>query len=239
MKRMPDKLLNPHQALGDYLDEMLHQATAETPPARLLDTRPGLELSDLLPPLATADEDDTAAAEVMPAPAEPVAAADTPAEAAAAGPERAATAGLDFPLQCLMFRVGAHLLSVPLVQLGSVVAWSDALTRLPQSPGWLLGLVKIRETNLRVVDSGSLLQISAAEQRKPEHLLVLGDSGWAITCDHLEQVVNLDHDDIQWKPADGCGMRLGTIRESLATLISPPGIARSLDERGAVAAGDR
>ncbi len=131
-----------------------------------------------------------------------------------------------------MFRVGGHLLSVPLIQLSSVVNWSDTLTRLPQSPEWLLGLIKVRETKLRVVDSGQLLDIGAASAQSPEHLLVLGDSGWAITCDHLEQVVSLEADDIQWKRGGDRALLLGTIRDSLSTLINPPGIAAELDSRG-------
>ena len=228
---MPSKLRNPREALGDYLDEMLHQATSEPRPAPPLER---VLLPAQLLPLETVDEAEAAAAEVDAEPAPPVESGDPPAPAAAS--EADVNPDLDFPLQCLMFRVGEHRLAVPLLQLGSVVPWSESITRLPQSPAWLLGLIQVRESKLRVVDSGSLLQIAAVPQRPPEHLLVLGDSSWAMTCDRLEQVVNLDADDIQWKTGTGRAMRLGTIRESLATLISPPGIAADLDDRGRVAA---
>ncbi len=212
---MPVKLPDSRQALADYLDEMLHQATSsaagEAPLAREK------------PRPAFADAEKSAAASGR--------APEVPAELAAS-PDP----GLEFPLQCLMFRVGGHLLSVPLIRLHSVVDWSDAITRLPESPRWLLGLRQHRDCKLRIVDSRQLLEIDADTPAEPAHLLVLEESDWAITCDRLEQVVNLDRDDVQWKAQGSKPMVMGTIRESLATLLNPPGIRRELDSRAAPAA---
>ena len=224
---MPSKLLSPRQALGDYLDEMLHQATSEEARDTLLEPRRGAILPAQLPVAQIIEEIDTlSAADAQQA--EP----ERGRQSVEAVPSAAVSAELGFPLQCLMFRVGGHLLSVPLIQLSSVVNWSDTLTRLPQSPEWLLGLIKVRETKLRVVDSGKLLDIGATSTQSPEHLLVLGDSAWAITCDHLEQVVSLEAEDIQWKRGGDRALLLGTIRDSLSTLINPAGIAAELDSRG-------
>ena len=236
---MPSKLRKPQHALGDYLEEMLHQATEQA----ALKPAPALEPADkvllpadmLLPPEAAAAAEDIAAAPATKHSKQP----QTEAPPAADDSEtRQQTAELEFPLQCLMFRVGEHLLSVPLVQLSSVVNWSDAITRLPQSPAWLLGLIKVRDMNLRVVDSTRLLEVAAPATEVPEQLLVLEESGWAITCDHLEQVVNLEYEDVQWKADAAGGMVLGTIRDTLSTLLSPPGIAAELDGRGQLPAGD-
>lgn len=230
---MPSKLPKPQYALGDYLDEMLHQATGEKSrlpalgrPAKLLLPAELLAPETAVPELS---EPEPAAAVAL---EQSVEALPQAAEIAEPPEPRARAVELEYPLQCLMFRVGGHLLSVPLVQLGSVVNWSDTLTRLPQSPPWLLGLIKVRDVNLRVVDSSCLLQMATPGEINPEHLLVLDDSGWAITCDHLEQVVNVEYEDVQWKTDSGGGMILGTIRESLATLLSPPGIAAELNARG-------
>ena len=210
---MPVKLPDSRQALADYLDEMLHQATSQTALQPPVDDETPVYLPGEAPAEAEDEQSSTAPVEVPPA-------ANTASE-------------LEFPLQCLMFRVGGHLLSVPLIQLSSVVDWNEAITRLPESPPWLLGLVKHRDLNLRVVDSRQLLEIDTSVADAPAHLLVLEESGWAITCDQLEQVVNIERADVQWKAGQSNRMVQGRIRDSLSTLLHPPGIAQELDSRTA------
>jgi chemotaxis signal transduction protein len=134
-----------------------------------------------------------------------------------------------FPIQCLMFRVGLNLLSLPLVKMNGVLQWTDELTRLPQSPDWVLGILKHRDTNLRVLDSSKLLGISATKGIKPNHILILSDNVSAITCDNLEDVVTLEYNDIQWQPEAGNPLMYGIIRETLGYLLSPEAIIDSLN----------
>lgn len=218
---MPAKLPDPQRALGDYLNEMLHQATTELAAKPIVARQQRVLLAEELL------QAETESATVVDAAGE---LASTPESAADVEPAKAGSA-IEFPMQCLMFRVGGHLLSIPLIQLSSVVNWNDSITRLPESPDWLLGLIKHRDSNLRIVDSKLLMNIRREADGQPEHLLVLGDGDWAITCDHLEQVVNLDYADIQWKPVETGQLVLGTIRESLSTLLNPPGITRLLNQR--------
>ena len=46
---MPSKLLSPHEALGDYLDEMLHQATGEAGRSAVIEQRRKVVLPAQLP----------------------------------------------------------------------------------------------------------------------------------------------------------------------------------------------
>ncbi len=232
---MPARLPDSRQALADYLDDMLHQATTEVS-VHSPGEKPGVLWPKDTLNAATGIADESASRLLAEAESE-VAPISSEANPACDDSQPQSTSGtLDFPLQCLMFRVGRHLLSVPLVQLSSVVDWNDSITRLPESPGWLLGLVKHRDRNLRIVDSHLLLDIEDGDPQKPGHLLVLDEGEWAITCDRLEQVVNLQADEVQWKSAAISPMVLGTIRQSLATLLNPPGIARELDSRAVPAA---
>ena len=203
------RLLSPKQALGNYLDEMLFRATVTPAPAP---TSQELSTEIVVSP-----------AEVKPGPAA------TPEDLDPAAP--ASTPELEFPLQSLMFEVAGHRLSIPLIQLAAVISWNEAITRLPQSPPWMLGLIRHRESSLRIVDSRQLLEISASSDAVPEHLLVLGKGDWAISCDHLQQVENLARDDIQWRQDSEQQLTLGTIRESLAILLNPAGIVASLESR--------
>ena len=134
-----------------------------------------------------------------------------------------------FPVQCLMFEVAEHALCIPLIDMGSVAPLDpDAMTRIPDSPDWLLGVLPHRECNLRIVDSAVLLGIQrkqAAAQRL--HFLVFADEDFAITCERLGEVVYLEDEDVRWLEGGG-GLSMGTVRESLATLLSPLKIRRHL-----------
>ena len=135
-----------------------------------------------------------------------------------------------FPVQCLMFRVDRHQLCMPLIDMGCVSPLDPGrLTRLPDTPDWLLGVLPHREQNLRIVDSAELLGI---ERRQPPpgrlHFLVFADEDFAITCDDLGEVVYLQDEDIRWLAPGSDGLSMGTVRESLATLLSPGGISRHM-----------
>jgi chemotaxis signal transduction protein len=113
--------------------------------------------------------------------------------------------------------------------MNGVLQWTDKLTRLPQSPDWVLGILKHRDTNLRVLDSSKLLGISATKGIKANHILILSDNVSAITCDNLEDVVTLEYNDIQWQPEAGNPLMYGIIRETLGYLLSPEAIIDSLN----------
>ncbi|MCP4186557.1 MAG: chemotaxis protein CheW [Gammaproteobacteria bacterium] len=232
-EKAPSNLLEANNALGSYLDDMLHEATRVVevrpipdvtridkkllPEALLCDGHP--EEADVTIIDQAVEKSNTLIAEIE---TEFSTQEDEDAEVSLELPAEW------FPLQCLMFRVADNLLSVPLVEIRSVVNWYDNLTCLPQEPDWMLGILQHREQNVRVVDSASILQIRNREDASPGHILVLGNEEWAITCDQIDKVVTLEYDDIQWNQNTGNKMIYGAIRESLASLLNPQGIVRSL-----------
>ena len=252
-KAETNSLLNQTNALGNYLDEMLHDATqlasetVDQPVKRLvnlesperallaevviagvipeqkqvteLDEAEEVEVSDIV--------EITACSSVE---VEPEVEVDLVEVALESNPDKPSNQ-LDisqFPIQCLMFRVGQNLLSLPLIEMKGVLLWTDELTQLPQSSDRVLGILKNRDTNLRVLDSSKVLGIPAITGQTPSHILILTDNASAITCDILEDVVTLEYNDIQWQPETGNRLMHGTIRETLAYLLSPSGIIDSL-----------
>lgn len=239
----PSELRDPQDALRAYLDEMLHLATgarAETESRdvarRSVDEPPAPVASPPLPRAVRRPD-----AMITPLPVEgppPVETETAPAvtvetaPAAAVGSRPAIVSVADrfrFPLQCLTFRVGGHPLALPLVELAGVIRAEARLTRLPNLPAEVLGLLQHRERTLRVVDSGALLGIASAAKPEAGHLLLLAAGDWALTCDAPDRVVYLGRDEIQWRTGDADGIRYGTIRESLATLLAPGAICRRLE----------
>lgn len=127
-----------------------------------------------------------------------------------------------FPIQCLMFYVNDNQLSIPLIELLSVVSNVDNLTRLPRTPEWFLGLMQHRESNIKIVDSAQLLSIHAQLGKVTDkHVLVLKDAVWGLSCDRLGEIIQLDADDVKWSRPGSTGLALGTIKKSLAMLLDP------------------
>ncbi|MCP4494662.1 MAG: chemotaxis protein CheW [Gammaproteobacteria bacterium] len=224
-EKKPSNLLEANNALGYFLDDMLQEATmtAEVKPTSNIVRTDRKLVPELLLSGDFAEEAEATVTDLM---------AETGTEFATEedkGIEESSELSAElFPLQCLMFRVGDNLLSVPLVEIRSVVNWYDKLTRLPQEPDWMLGILQHREQNIRVVDSASILQIRNSGDSSPGHILVLGDEEWGITCDQIDKVVTVEYDDIQWSHNTGNNLIYGAIRESLASLLSPQGIVRKL-----------
>jgi chemotaxis signal transduction protein len=105
------------------------------------------------------------------------------------------------------------------------------MTQLPQAPDWFLGLLKYRDTNVRVVDSLKLLGIKKGSALDtPRHILVLAQGQWAISCDQLGEVISLQAGDIQWYGTVNKSLMLGTIKQSLAQLLDPDQIVKYLNQ---------
>lgn len=221
-KKVPSNLLEPNSALGNYLDDMLHQATE----VALLDSIQVIDESLL--PESLLLEDEAPAEDAISIAVDNSAIADRQAVTESEPEQTVELAPELFPLQFLMFKVGTNLLSIPLVKMSNVINWPETLTRLPNEPDWVHGILQYREHNVRIVDSSKVLQINKQNPAMPGFILILEGDTWGITCDAIENVVTLEYDDIQWHPNLKNKMTLGTIRDSLASLLSPRGIVESL-----------
>lgn len=224
--KTPSSLLKSDGALGTYLDELLHQAT-QVAEIELPTISPVVD-TELLPETLLAKEvliedevvaviEDEASIEVV----VDIKADDSQDNVIAIPADM-------FPIQCLMFKVGGNLLSIPLTELTGIVKWSNNMTRLPQEPDWVLGVMQYRDQNIRVLDSAGILQIKVDEPAESNHILVLGEEGWGITCDQLGQIITLEYEDVQWLQKSSNKRVFGTIRQSLASLLNPQGIVQNL-----------
>lgn len=239
-----NRLLEPHKAVESYLDNLLHDAVepvvTESPliinPSVMF--TPALEsaldsIDDLIVPIAQEILCDEHESEP-----EIVSLEKTPEDIASvesAGVIQVASSvevdainhdeisqRYDFPMQCLMFRVSGNQLSIPLIDMGSVLPWGASLTMLPHSPEWFLGLLIHRDNNVRVVDTAKFMHIPQTETKNEgRHILVFGRESWALTCDQLGDVVKLNENDVKWTKKGVQGLILGTIKSSLSILIDP------------------
>lgn len=231
-KKDNSNLLKPDSAVADFLDTLLQESTEQKPLEKPLKSKPRILLMpDLVekPPEAEVETSVNPQNQVILEDAEQI-------QQQAKIPEiENKEFDYQFPLQCLMFKVAGNHLSIPLINMGSVLTWSEKLTMLPGAPDWFLGILKHRELNVKVADTAKIINATKVDSycSGSRHILVFGDDNWAITCDEIGDVVNLNKDDVKWSGQDSKGFSLGTIKQSLAVLLSPVKILNRLNEHNA------
>jgi len=247
-KKSSNVLLDANSAVADFLDTLLQEATEAVPGRHDEKPAPVILMPEVESPTPHGRQSDP----VESLPAQALRSPGTAHDAAAQAKETQAPANENpavesqpaesdrlvsrqqdytFPLQCLMFKVGDNRLSIPLIDLGSVLPWTDKLTRLPDAPDWYLGILQHRDAKFRVVDSARILQIKSTHERVANrHLLVFGDADWALSCDRLGEVLKLQPEDVQWSSQSTGSLALGTIRDSLAILLDPLKVKNHLEQ---------
>ncbi len=248
--KMPEKdnsnLLKPGSAVEDFLDALLQESTEPTKPEKKLKLKTKSKLV-LLPEFELNNNEEIAENKidqnhinreepdtVLSAEEDSVADKDIRVKQENEQTELSVIEyKYSFPLQCLMFSVAGSQLSIPLIDLGSVIPWGERLTRIPGSPDWFLGILQHREMNIKVADTAQIIQVrsKADSLSEFENILVFGDNDWAITCDKLGNVVYLNEEDVKWSKLSAKALSLGTIKQSLAILLDPKKILNQLNKR--------
>lgn len=213
-------LATPQQALWDYLDTLLQEIPADLPEpvseAEIQDRDPHALEQELLP---------------SPSPLDP--AVSQPAMAPAARELVPVWAENDF--QALLFKVGKLTLAVPLITLHSVLNWPETgVTPMPGQPDWCLGLIRYRDNNVRIADTGALVipadRQTLREGSQAKHILIVDTGRWGLACDAIGSVITLTKDDVRWRRATSSRPWLaGTLPEQLCALLDIEALAGVLD----------
>jgi len=232
MQKKNKKLLNASSAVEEYMDTLLQEATETEQPLTLEKQESEISLvPDIVKDLEKIDLEPAPQQQLEPEQALKVTeelVEDDLLEAQSI--RRGDHSQYDFPLQCLMFYVEGHHIGIPLIDLGNVIPWKSALTKLPYSPDWFLGLLRYRKKNVKVINTATILSIDASGIKVDNpHIMVLGDEKWAITCDQLGEVVQLNENDIKWANKESNWFALGTIKKSLALVLDPAGILNRMN----------
>ncbi len=104
--------------------------------------------------------------------------------------------------QALYFDTGGIRLAIPLVNMQTIARAESALTRVPGLPDWHLGVLRVRERNVAVVDLGRLLLPNRpAPHTTPGFVLMLDDGAWGLGCDSLGQASRMESGAVRWRRA--------------------------------------
>ena len=124
-----------------------------------------------------------------------------------------ATASHAFAQQFLTFRLGAETFAVDVLQVREILDLI-AITRVPQMPGYMLGVINLRGSVVPVIDLRRKFGLPASEASRDNCIVVLEvDSAGEKTvvgaqADAVTEVLDLPQDAIE--PPPRLGMRLKT-----------------------------
>ncbi len=214
----------PQQAMLDYLDDLLQDATVPQAPV----------VAPVQPPPAVP---------VAPAPAAETAdVSEAVAERYAAGravPGETLPAWFGQDFEVLLFDANGLTLAVPLIELGGILRMPPKLYELANQPDWHLGFMEVEDEPVSVVDTLRWMapdRVDAAALAPPRYLVRIPDSPWALTCQRLYDAVTMRREDVHWRGTRTSRRWLrGTVREHLCALLDARelGLQLSRDVKGA------
>lgn len=135
--------------------------------------------------------------------------------------------------ECLLFTVSGLKLAVPLVSLGAIHTLDKQLTPLFGHPGWFLGLMRVGERNVQVVDTAQWVmpdRYKSSLQTAYRYVIRLNNSQWGMACDQVAQSFSLTPDDVRWRTQRSKRPWLaGTVIEHMCALMDAAALAQLLD----------
>jgi len=159
--------------------------------------------------------------------------AETPPAAEPSGKEEtqpvAGVPGWDTtaPFQALLFKVAGLTLAVPLIKLKGVMPNESGMTPMPGHSSLFLGIVPYQGIKAKVVDTARFIlpqegaaQLEADAAGRSAHLVMIDEGRWALACDSIGEVIELEQKDVKWRSANGKRAWLaGTVIDQMCALL--------------------
>lgn len=196
------------------------------------------------PPAAVAEPDGHAVAAAVPAGATAAEARPSGAPPAAEGAPAARGTGTSAcpdwargEFQCLLFRVAGLTLALPLARLGGVLPWDGAaVTPMPNHQAWFLGLREHLGRRVRLIDVAQVVlppdrraALAPPGSGRLGNVILIGDGGWGLACDAVDEVITLSPDAVKWRSREGSRLWLaGTVIKEMCALIDTDAFAAML-----------
>jgi purine-binding chemotaxis protein CheW len=105
-------------------------------------------------------------------------------------------------LQLVIFKLGNESFGVEIATVESIIKM-QTITRLPQAPGFVEGIINLRGKILPVVDLRKRLGIDLTEITKDSRMVVVALSGTtvAMIVDQVHEVLRINDDIVEAPPA--------------------------------------
>ena len=127
------------------------------------------------------------------------------------------------PFPCLLLRMQGLTLALPLVKLNRILPWVEP-TPIPCYASWLLGVIQVEgmQRQVKVVDTAAFVtpERKPAEPRTPQHIVMIGEGEWALTCEDVSSIITIDPGKVRWRTSRTKRPWLaGTVIEHLCALM--------------------
>ncbi len=142
--------------------------------------------------------------------------------------------------EALMFKVGGFLtLATPLVELNTILTWRDgAVMPMPGGSEWFLGLLKVRDRQVKVIDIAKFVIPKNHKAREGlderggfKHIVIVGDGEFGLACDELGDVISVTPDGVRWRTDRSARPWLaGTVVEHMCALLDMDVFCQMLKE---------
>ena len=125
--------------------------------------------------------------------------------------------------ECLLFSVGGLTLAVPLVELGSIYKITEELTPLFGQADWFMGLLPVKDSNLRVVNTAKVVMPERYSETMDEafkYVVSINGVDWCLSVDEVSEAITLDPDAVRWRTGRSKRPWLaGTVVDQMCALL--------------------
>ena len=125
--------------------------------------------------------------------------------------------------ECLLFSVGGLTLAVPLVELGTIFPMDGELTPLFGQADWFMGLLPVKEANIRTVNTAKLVmteRYQAEMEKNFNYVISINDVDWGLAVDNVSTAITLQPEEVRWSSRRGKRPWLaGTVVEHMCALL--------------------
>lgn len=136
--------------------------------------------------------------------------------------------------EALIFEVRGLQLAVPLISLGSIHHLDDEITPIFGRADWYLGMYRVNDRNLQVVDTARWVMPSrgpAASEEEYDFVIRLGDTNWGLACSSVHQSMRIRQSEVKWRTANSKRPWLaGTVIAKMCALLDVDNMAELLEQ---------
>lgn len=136
--------------------------------------------------------------------------------------------------ECLLFSVGGLKLAVPLVELGTIYPKGEELTPLFGQIEWFLGLLPIKDGNIRTVNTAKLVMPDRYDDsmiEQYEYVITINGVDWGLAVNDVSEAISLSPDDVKWRTERSKRPWLaGTVVEHMCALVDVSQLALMFTE---------
>jgi purine-binding chemotaxis protein CheW len=134
------------------------------------------------------------------------------------------------PFECLLVKAAGMNFMLPAMSVAYIERINKKIIRLPLDVDAFLGVITLREKSIAVIDLFGLIAENKIDKNENsmqvnsnhiEYVIVMENSGFALACDDIGQIVKLDTDDVRWNRASfNNPMYTGIVMEHLCPIVN-------------------